>query len=177
MTAPAGSLMLAQDNARKTLGDVTAFRTWAGAANQAEALARIYHDGLPPPADREAYTKDELELYRPCALIWTDPDNGFSTEILSTSGDSFDAVAFGKIVISLEENVPADIADDLAEVDIRFKNSVGQIVDGLWDLFGKAGYLACLKMDLDGPQRVRPDNEPDQGDWMIAILTLHWGRI
>lgn len=177
MTAPAGSIMLAQDNAKNTLADVPAFQTWAGAADQAEALARIYHDGLPPPADRESYTKAELELYRPCALIWTDQDGGFSTEAVSTSGNVFDATAFGKIMISIEENVPADIAHDLAEIDIRFKNSVGLIMDGLWDLFGGAGYLACLKMDMDGPQRVQPDNEHDQGDWMIAILTLTWGRL
>ena len=45
------------------------------------------------------------------------------------------------------------------------------------DLFGGAGYLACLKMEMDGPFRVRQDNEPDQGDYQIARLTLHWGRL
>lgn len=177
MTAPAGSIMLAQDNAKNTLADVTAFRTWAGASNQAEALALIYHDGLPPPADRESYTKAELELYRPCALFWTDPDAGFGSEVIATSGDVSEWEDRGKIVFSLEENVPADIAEDLSEVDLRFKNSIGQIMDGLKGLFGKAGYLACLKMDMDGPHRVKPDNETDQGDWMIAIITLAWGRL
>ena len=177
MTAPAGSLMLAQDNAKKTLADVTAFRTWAGAADQAEALDRIYHDGLPPPADREGYSKDELELYRPCALIWTEEDAGFGAEAIATSGDAFEWQGRGKIVITFEQNVPPEIAEDLAEVDLRFKNSIGQIIDGLTDLFGGAGYLACLDLTMDGPFRVRPDNEPDQGDWQIARLTLGWGRV
>ena len=177
MTAPAGSIMLAQDNARKTLSDVIAFRTWATAADQAEALDRIYHDGLPPPADRESYTKAELELYRPCALIWTDEDDGLTSEVIATNGDVYEWEDHGKIMVALEENVPPDIADDLAEVDLRFKNSLGLIRDGLKGLFGKAGYLACLKLDTDGPFRVRLDNAPDQGDYMIARFTMHWGRI
>ena len=76
-------------------------------------------------------------------------------------------IAFSGLGVTLGQG------DDMEQV----KGALGQIIDGLCDLFGKGGYLAALEIVMDGPIRVHPDAEQDQGDWQTARFNIEWGAL
>ena len=172
MTAPLGSIALAQEYLRTTLADCTSFRTWVGAVNQAQALARIHHEALPPPITGSEHTLEELRAYRPCALIWTDVDNGFARRVVSVDS----SIDSGSLGLRLAQDVGEEISHLHAEVYQRFINSVGQIVDELVGLAGLAGYLAMTSLELkSGPFRSHPDEYETVGDIQFCDLRITWG--
>lgn len=175
MATPAGPVMGAQENLRKTLADVLAFREFASVADRDGALARIHHGALPPPQDPErGYTRVELQALRPCAILYTAERDGFTYEQVATS-EGFDFGEQGNLVIELEREVPSEIALDLAEVDVDFLNQVGAVMRGLIDLFGRDTYLLGRSLSLaEGPYRSHPDDVPEVGDWQLAILNVTW---
>jgi len=176
MTAPAGSISLAQEYLRTSLADVTAFRTWCGAADQAAALARIHHEGLPAPRDKHAHTIEELRDYRPYAIVFTAEQNGFRLDVVD--GD-LDYTAAGGLILRLFQDA-AEVFDDepSAEANLTFRNAVGEIIDGLGDLAGQAGYLAFNSLVLEDPLSwTAKKYVPGYGVVQRAQLRLDWQGI
>src|SRR6185503_8661449 len=140
----------------------------------AEALPFIYQDGLPPPADQNEYTLQELQAYRPFAQIWTNTEAGLTKKRISRDGARLGFAAAGEIRIEIFRDVPPQIANDPAEIDRTFGNYVGQIIDELCDLSGAAGYLEFDQITLEHIHRTHPDHLPTQGDSQWCLLALHY---
>lgn len=173
-----GGIALAEEHARITLADCARFRSWALQAPDREAaLARIYPKGLPkPPNDQQDYSADQYQALRPFAIILTARQGGFSKGRVAT-GTYPEA---GKLAIVLEENIPADLADDPARVERRFENTVGVIIDELLALAYTAPdtdrqYLAIDIVTFSGPTRCSETERVAQGDHHFAMLELQYG--
>ncbi len=176
MAIAVGNLARARENAGLTLADTAAFRALVGATSQGQALKRIHHCGLPRPADRQSYTVEELEALRPFAILFTNPEAGY-TKSADAITESFDYADSGRILIDLEVDVPAEIAPDDGEVMSRAENVIGQILDDLAGLCGKDGYLAAVTLALvEGPYRSPLEEGEAQGDYWSALLSLDWGQ-
>jgi hypothetical protein len=174
MASPAGPISLAEEYLRTTLANVVAFRTWCGAADVAEALTHIHNDSLPAPAG-EVYTAAEIAGYAPYAILHTDPTNGYRMTFSAVNSDgSHDYVDEGQIQLWLEQVAPDQ---DVKTLERAWKDSLGQILDGLWALAGQAGYVAITSIDLDELARVHPDDEPGLGDLLCAKFTVAWGSV
>ena len=175
MTAPLGSMSLAQEYLRITLADCAAFRTLVGATGgtaQAQALARIHHDALPPPRIGSEHSLAELELYRPCALLWQSQNSGFGRKVVANQT----SIDHGVLMIRIAADVDKEISENHQEVYIRFQNAISQILDELVFLAGQAGYLAITAIDVEsGPYRTHPDEYETTGDCQFCDLRITWG--
>lgn len=173
MTTPTGALSLAQKYAADSLAACAEWQSWVGAANATQAASRIYQDALPPPRFGNDYTRDELESYRPFALITTDLDGGFRSQGIAY-GTTDDA---GVIIIAIEDDIPEAIADHPAEIALRVRNHIGTLISQLMALSGSAGYLAIESIDVDGPYRTHPNKIETIGDMQVVELRCTWGML
>jgi len=178
MTAPAGCISLAQDYWRKTLAGSATLQVWAGVHTDPSpataVLERIHHEALPPPDSGGEYTLSELQSLRPYVIVWTEEESGFELNI-SDMDASQGFVESGSLRAELVQDVPSEIADDPAEVDLQFRNTVGQILDDMAALAGQAGYLAFTRIVASGPHRAHPEHVTDMGDFQVYELLAFWG--
>ena len=176
MTSASGSLSLAQTNLATLLANCTAWRTLTGAGDAAEGLGHIWHDALPPPADAHEHALNELETYRPFALISTPPNDGFETEVIA-GGVGLSYTEGGQLEVIIEADVPEDIRTNPAEVMLRFRNHIGDIIDDLRSLAGPGGtaYLNVSKlMVTEGPYRSNEEQYEKEGDFQTVTLLIEW---
>ena len=174
-TAPTGELSLPLHYLRLSLADSAAFRTRAGAANQAEALAHIFRDALPPPAAGDQYTLAELQAYRPICLVFVSPQAGFMTSQIGVGGSSFNFASSGKLAAYFEQDVAAEITGDPEEVSLQFLNALGGILSDVLGVAGQAGYLAVTDLQLLlGPMRSNEDEHKTVGNCVWALLAFDW---
>lgn len=180
LTAPTGWISLTADRLATTLAACSAFLNWTGTTwTEAEALARIYHNALPPPSHGDEHTLEEWDRYRPHALIWTQDDG--LTLVRDSAGPGSCMESSGDLVLAFEQAVPASIANDPAEVDRRFQNFLGRIVGtgdpnnpGLMDLAGDPRYLPIRRIRLRGIARTAAEELAGMGDAQRAWLDIHW---
>lgn len=176
MISPQGCLSLAQQHLKVMLADSTAFRSWVGAADQDQALSRIYLEAL-PLGDRQSYDLEELRALRPHAIVWTEPQNGFALRRVSVD-DGYGFHESGVIRVWLEQDVGSAMTGLPGSVDLSFKNSVGLILDDLAALAGGAGYLDVTEISvLNGPMRSHPDDYDTIGDLIGIELSVSWGVV
>jgi hypothetical protein len=175
MTTPAGCLSLAQENLRVTLADAAAFRTWCGAADRAAALLRIYHEGLPAPQTGDTFTREELQQYRPYAVVFTQEQAGL-TKTLDSIGTHYQFAAQGRLKVRLYQNCPAGFRDQpTSDANLEWKNTVGAIIDDLCELAGQPGYLSFDEIRIDaGPYWSHPQLVPAEGIWQGVELGMAW---
>ena len=173
MADPAGCISLACENLRKTLADAAAFRTWTGAANQSQALARIYRTALPPPSDnKNAYSLTELQTLRPHVIVWTERYGNNATAV----SDCFEFSESGEFGLRFTQDVDPAIANDPAEIQLRWENSLGTIFDDMRALAGTAGYLAITGFEWDGElTHTGKKDLPQKGDAIVAQVSMSWG--
>ncbi len=171
MTSPAGCLSLAQEYLRATLAASSNWQAAVGAQDADGALGRIYHEGLPAPSDRKAYTLQELMGLRPYAVVWTAEESGFTRSY--ESSDSFDDS--GQLRIRIERNSPDNLNDEpTSDANVQFRNLIGQIIDDLCDLRGGAGYLAFLTITLQEWHRSDPVDAETWGVTQGALILVEW---
>lgn len=172
-TTPLGAISLAQDYLRKTLADCATWRTWVGAIDQAQSLNRVHLVGIAPPSG-DIYTRSELERKRPFAIVAMSPEGGFSARHIAGGGVR-EYGQSGAISIQIVDDVQREIAENFAEIDIRFNNNVGQIIDEMKVLSGQAGYLAIDTLEVEsGPFRSHEDEESGVGDLIAIDLRVTW---
>lgn len=173
LTNPSGTLSQAEQALRVLLADTTAFRTWTDSDNQAEALARIHCHALPPPASGRQHTMAELDAYRPFALIWTEPEGGFSAQRDTASGFS----CTGRLRIRFEDGIDPDDSDDPAEAFRVFCNALGGVLD---EMLADGGTGSSTVLALDalrlevGPYRTHEDELATIGDAIVAEVVVEW---
>ncbi|MGA2032850.1 MAG: hypothetical protein ABSG68_11370 [Thermoguttaceae bacterium] len=181
MTAPLGSISLAQANLAATLADCPSFRAWLGLGpdDQAGALAKIHFEGLPAPDPAKAvngtFAVADIMALRPCAVIYTAERQGFLKE-LEAVGDAFEYRESGRLVLRLYQNAPESFDDEpTSDANLQFRNWVGRIIDDLCSLSGLPGYLGMLRLSLAaGPFWAHPKAVPAQGCWQGVELAINW---
>lgn len=177
MTVPAGCLSLAQDALRTILADCTAFRELTSPAmDQAGALARIYQEGLPVPANGRTHTKTELTTYRPYAIIWTDPSRGFIATAEAASADGTDFLDAGRLILEIERNATDDANDEPSSEDnLTWRNAVGKIIDDLKGLAGQSSYLCIEAIEVEeGTYWNHPKLAKTHGVYQGVKLAIAW---
>jgi hypothetical protein len=186
-STPLGVLSEPLQVLRATLADCTQFRTWCGAANQAQALAKIYYFDVPvPTAPADAHTSTQWATYRPFAVVDFEPRAGNVFTHRATSAGSWDFLQSGVLWVHLEEDYNTET--ELPHPDeayMRFGNSVGKILrrkasdasdfKGLLDLAGGGGYLSTTRCTVHGPYRADEDERTAYGDFLGADLEIEWG--
>ena len=176
MPAPSGSVSLALELLRTTLGASATFRTWTGAADQSAAEARIYKGALPKPVSgKYSHSLAELQTLRPYAIIFEQAEEGYATRAVAMS-DSRVFVSSGSFGILLEWDIPSNISNDPAEIAIQFRNTYGGIIDAIEAPASTAGFLDINEMAVeDGPWRSHEDDLEIYGDVKIVMLRISWG--
>ncbi len=175
-TAATNALALAQNHLRVSLADCATFRAWVGATGddaQQQARDRIHDEGLPEPPLGVVYSLEEIQALRPHAIIST---LSFRSEH-DSSGSGFGFAHSGILVLRLEQDVPTDIANDMAEIGRRFTNLVGAIWDELEALSGGGGYLAIESIDMGEPFGRSAEQDAESiGDFVRVELTITWSE-
>jgi hypothetical protein len=174
VTTAAGSISLAQESLRTMLADCPAFRALCGAADRGAALAHIYHEGLPPPANGSEHTAAEHAALRPWAIVYTDGRRGFQRRKESTGGFR----SAGKLRLRLARSCDAADAEPTADSMLAWKNIVGQILAELCGaaIVAAAEHLAFDEIAVeDGPFAAAPTLAETQGMWQGVELAIAWG--
>lgn len=168
-------MALHQEYLRTALSQSATFQAWCGAADAAAALARIHDINLPAPADGQALTAAEETSRRPCAVVWTAPEEGYARHHVST-GTAHDWAESGRLMLQLEMVVPNGA--DYREAWLVFANAISGILDDLWAKTGSDGCLAFNETVLEmGPDRVHPDNaDAAQVDLYVVLIGIRWRR-
>lgn len=169
--------MRPQGYLRTLLSNSATLQAWTGTADAAAALARIHHDGLPEPGDnRPRHTLAELKGYRPYAIVWLDGDGGYRrVQDGYGLGPQLGAEA-GRLKFELVQDVPAAVANDIAEADLLWKNTIGQILDDLVVLIATGAYLLVRALSIDeGPYRYEASRAAEIGDAQGITIGVDWG--
>ena len=145
---------VAATNLKNLLADVTAFRTWVGAATQEQARARVYVAGV--------YAEDAT---RPFALVTT--DNAPADRRVAGGAEDVHEEE-GRIQLLFED----DAAGTLEAAAKSFLVDVGGILSGLIGLAGK-GYMRVRSLEIAADVR-RADVDEDD-DYMQALFRVEWG--
>lgn len=173
----AGAVALAIDNLRNTLADSTEFRTMVGASGasaQAQARGRIHAFAIPPPASAR-WELAEMQAARPFALLYPPSDGGGYRAEYAAGGDGNYYSDSGRLIVELAENVPANVADDPAEVEWEWWIRIGKIIDEVLTLAGGGGYLNIASIEVtDGPDRIAEADRETRGDAVGVELTVDW---
>lgn len=175
MTTPAsGRITIHEETLRTTLASLPAFQTWTGTADSAAAQTHVYVGDVPPPSGSETYDPADLVALRPFAIVYTEPQAGYRAS-KDAVGTSWHFRESGRLVVMLEQEIPAAIRHDAAEVRRQFMNAMGQILDELLGQAGVAGQLAVRSATVYGPYRVDDDDIQGQGEPIVAYFDLEWG--
>ena len=168
--------------AKRQLRDCYWFRRLADEFNawdESTAESHIYFDELPPSASGQTHTRGELELLRPFALIWLDPQNGMSIEN-ETAGGCW--TTRGIITILIEIEVPEQMQWDPDNLAVWLHQRLGRIIrtgsydqPGLADLSLIPGYLPFNRIQFRGYVRADSATAVTQGDCVICEIEAEWG--
>lgn len=175
MTSPSGGPSLALGYLKTTLAGSSTFQTLVGAIDATAALTSIYLDSLPVATDGNQHTAAELASFRPYALLWMNESGGY--EVTHESTDS--AHRFresGSHMMQIEQTVPSGVTTNNTEVELLWRNTIGDIIGEMIDLAGQATYLAITRISIaSGPHRTHPDEVPTLGDSQWVDLAIEWG--
>lgn len=160
-----------QDLLASTLAACASFQTFVGEVDASAAALRIHHDYIPDP-DGDAYTPEELAEIRPCALIYTLPDNGFTTKRDSAGTNNWGSS--GRLVCVLMRDTPSE--QSRSDVDVDMREAAGDIMADLVDASETAGRLAITGLTASGPYRTEPDQISELGDRQAFEIHIEWGN-
>lgn len=149
--------------------------------DEATARAHIHGDGLPPPDDdADDYSKKQLEALRPFALVWNDPESGYTMQ--ASSHDHCCPMMSGQVNVQIELNTPEELGGDMTAIGNWARIAFGRLLytkdaaqPGLWDLNGGDNYLYFHRLSVNGPWRSDEKQLAQYGDSVFAEFELHWG--
>ncbi|MEM9588513.1 MAG: hypothetical protein AAGA03_14610 [Planctomycetota bacterium] len=173
-----GVIQCVQDSLRELIADCHAWQNWQGNTwTREQALAHLYHDALPPPPPKqEAYTIQQLEKLRPFAIISTQAFDGYQVDIDA----EFDFRASGSLHLCIEQDRPADLDKDPAEVDRQAKENIGKLIysddpatPGIVNL--AQNRMRLTRISVSGPLLPDPEELKEYGDRCQWIqLAINW---
>jgi len=168
---------------RAMLSRCAKIQTLFSAADATEALTRIYLGCLPRPADGRRYTTEELNAYRPFAIVGPSPNLIISSQVVSSIG-TWSHSRMGQCDILIERSFPTggddeDDQKDFAWIDlvdgIRQSNDTDE--PGLLELHETAGNLSIKSSEILSIYRGDEAEIQMLGDYQAAVLRIQWGRI
>ena len=169
--APDGSLSLPFDHLRTMISESAEFQSWVGAANPTEAKASIHMLELPAPADKQHYTRTELDGLRPFALIGWPRGTGLHLRRVA-GGSDLTFLESQPLYVAFEDKL--DSAENVEDNFFTFTNHVGKVMVDMTKLAGTADFLAIKDLTVDDFWRSDPDEITDNGDfWWLRVL-LEW---
>lgn len=155
---------------RDALAASAQFLSWSGAANATEAKAERIHVGdLPAPAlGRDVFSIDELEDYRPYALVFI-PDGG-----LSWTRQAEPAIFYpGTLKVGVQFHQDVTTGQNQSYVYRDFCNNLGVIIDEA--LSYETMDAAAAVLDTP-PVRSHWKDVEERGDYMFALVTFTLGN-
>jgi hypothetical protein len=170
-----------QETLRNTLADCYQWQHWQGNNfSRSQALARIYVNALPPPPNGSpTHSLEQLNILRPFALVYTDPDGGFVVNREAVAGGF---CAQGKLVVCIEQQIPDSILNDVAAVDDAMLEDLELLISsgnaeepGLVELADLGGYLIPHRIAITGPVRTDFEDLADLGEAQRVWLEITWG--
>lgn len=169
----------AQEVARQTLAACEAFQTLLGVEDEldpvAAALEHIYHDAFPSPeSGRAEHTRAELTALRPCAIVYTEDNQGWVATKDAMGNQNCWNVS-GSVHLVIYRNVPEADEFNPSKVDTDFRTIIGNIASQIIALSETAPYLAANQIVVSGPARTAINNLNDIGDAQMAELVVNWG--
>lgn len=179
LDAAIGIVTTAEEKLGECIANATRFQTITSSANATEAKNHIYYGSLPDPANGSAYTREELEGYRPFAMIWTDENTGLT---MAKRADRITWANSGSIFAWFE--MDADSNDETQESDRKWKNTIGELLFrttqpdpfvGILENAGNANFLDIQRVVIREIQRADIKHLDEQGDWMMSIVEFDWG--
>lgn len=185
LTTPEGAISLPEIYLAATLAACARWQTMTGISSAVADLAistrqfeaaHIYFDALPaPPNDQPAFSREQLDAFRPYVVLHSDEETGLTFLQNSHSSPGFGFRENGVIKGFIEIGVAPELAHNTQEVFRRAKNDVGVLFGEAIAFAGQAGYLALTSLTLRGPLRVPHDNVQDEGDFLQYLFTANWG--
>jgi hypothetical protein len=159
-TTPSGILSLPLSYLRLTLADVTAFRTWAGASDQAAALALIYVEATTSFATKAAL------------VTW---GNGFRRSKNAGGSRAFFQQS-GDLQLIFRESISLSSVPTIQDAAYTVLNNLGGIITGMEALAGTAGYLDIREIALaNGPYRLQDSEKAaKQVDFWETVFRVEY---
>jgi hypothetical protein len=177
LTAATGSISTLKELLRITVADSAAFRTWVGAATQAEALEHIHLNAIPQPyryEDGKPWTVGDLQDLRPLAIVRMENHRAVHT---SSGETGYNYGRSTNLRLTLIDNVDEDASWDDPEVTRGFENTVGTIVDELLVLGGQSGYLPFTELQIpEDSARNPPEDHQAEGEIIGMDIVFVLGR-
>jgi hypothetical protein len=173
-----GIVSLRLEDLRALLGACASWRSWTKAADVAAAKRHVHLVDIPPSTSGSGYTRDELTALRPLARVDEyEEDNRLVGGLVLDRTALGGFVLSGKLVLTFEDEVPEEDADDPAAAKLRFMNNIGAVLKELADLGGGEGeYLSIHRVEKFG--KVARASETDvetMGDFLQAQYVIHHG--
>ena len=173
-----GPVSLRLEDLRVLLGDCASWKSWTKAATAAAAKRHVHLIDIPSAASRGGYTREELTALRPLARVDEyEEDNrlvgGFVLERHALGA----FVPSGKLILTFEDEVPAEDRDDPVAAKLRFMNNIGAVLLDLVDLGGGEGdYLSIHRVEKFGRvARAAEEDVETMGDYLQAQYVVHHG--
>ena len=182
MTA-ANPILTSLTAARQMLADCYHWRRLAGGEpwDDAESLAHVHLDALPPPAVGGEHTRAELEGLRPFAIVSLGDGEAIHFD-LDSSGNCCVGMG-GTVEVYLEMNVPPELRDTPSQLAAQVYDQIGRVLrtgnaaePGLVDLAGLPGRLALRRATMRAYYRTTRQERMEIGDATCVHLALMWGR-
>ena len=167
-----GPFAKAEEHLANSFGASPRFRAWAKASTADQAQSRIYFGDLPTcPVGQDAYTREQMEAFRPFVIIATNPRQGARLK----RGAYLVAQDSGSLVVLLEQDVPKEKYREQEQVKRCFLNDLGIICKELFEVGEQAGTLSVSEISLSGPIESEVEQEAGEGRFLYAWLTVTWG--
>ena len=177
--AAVGSISKPQALLRSHIARGATFQSWTGSADATEAETHVYTGAIDPPAEgRAEYELDEWLDMRPFCLVM--PSDQVTLTVTHDGGVDSTGFGFehsGALVAMFEDNVPDELRNRPGEVEQRFQNMVGQVLDDMLATAGQAGYLSIIAVRGFGPMRCADEEIAAEGDSIRFWLEIDWGVI
>lgn len=168
LAAAEGGISIAEHNLAVTLATTARFQQFVGAPDLETAWKRVHFTAWPKPANGHKYNPAELDQYMPSALIYTGEASGWSQSRIGFKATQ----QSGMVMFNLEEAV---IGDDYAESERLFKNTVGVIVDQMYELVDSGGgYMAITQIVCAELLRLGTNQEVDRVANRATLIAI-WG--
>lgn len=172
-TAATTSLGKAREHLRAMLAASSTFQAWVGVDEEdvptTAALASIWYETLPLPAEGMSYSAAEVAAYWPYALI--------ALEDYAIAPVASESHRDGGVFLVQLVGLADDAENDPDETITIFENVTAQIVEDLASLSEQAGYLELGDLRIvGGPVRARPEDIVAGGrDELTLNVRVPWG--
>ncbi len=159
----AGAITLPLENLRTLIANCTAFQTWTGTADAAEAKTRI-----------ELFAATCSTLTLPAAAIDFAAPNNFWQAQKQFDGSVPLFVRTGSADISFEMEITEAYRDDPEQSYMELANDIGGIIDDMLELAGTDEYLMLTGLSVKaGPGKFgKEESEKLAG---VLVTATWWG--